>query len=308
MPGLDRRSGLPNDLGLTRIRVLHHLLVASEGPCLSLLWSERRRVALEQFEFFGGRRVGDGHVGHGQAAPAGRLRDTAGRGLVIVGGSPGRRSFAGRCRGRFDRFARLIGSGRRLGARGEGKGQQGPERERRAMCLHDPKASTRWGTGGTDMTSRVIDEVRRGGQATFVPKKLSKPNAPTGFLRRALLLNAAFSSLCALTLALFGHHLAPRMGLQGAWPLWVVAAGLAPFAYGVFRNARGARVDLGEARLTSLADLGWVLGSAALLLVWGDVFTPLGKALVVTVAAVVGLCATLQTVGVARAAGGGSPA
>jgi len=118
-------------------------------------------------------------------------------------------------------------------------------------------------------------------------------------LRRALFANAAFSTLCGLTLLLAGGALGPTLGLPGL-VLQGVGSALLPFAFGLWWIARRPTVRRGEAWVAVALDLAWVAGSAALVL--GDLW-PLRTAgvwAVAGVADVVLLFAALQGFGLVR--------
>lgn len=118
-------------------------------------------------------------------------------------------------------------------------------------------------------------------------------------LRRALLANATFSTLCGTTLLLGAGALAPLLGVP-ALALRLVGATLLPFAWGLWQNARRPDLRRGEAWLAVGLDLGWVAGSAALLL--GELWPlePAGRWAVIAVGDVVLLCALLQAAGLLR--------
>ena len=120
-------------------------------------------------------------------------------------------------------------------------------------------------------------------------------------LRRALLANAAFSTLTGVTLLLVAGPLAPLLGI-GALALRITGATLLPFAFGLFQNARRPDLRRGEAWLAVGLDLAWVAGSAALLL--GELWPlePAGRWAVLGVGDVVLLCAILQAAGLLREA------
>ena len=119
------------------------------------------------------------------------------------------------------------------------------------------------------------------------------------FLRRALLGNAAFSTLCGVSLLIAAGPLDPLLGVP-ALALRVVGLVLLPFAYGLWRNARQETVSRPEAWVAVALDAGWVLGSIALIA--GELWAleAAGTWAVIGVAEIVGLCAVLQTVGLLR--------
>ena len=121
------------------------------------------------------------------------------------------------------------------------------------------------------------------------------------FLRRALLGNAAFSTLCGLVLLLGAGPLEPHLGVPSV-ALRVVGVVLLPFAFGLWRNARQPEVSRSEAWTAVVLDAVWVLGSIAILV--GKLW-PLESAgfwAVIAIAEVVGLCAVLQAIGLRRSA------
>lgn len=71
---------------------------------------------------------------------------------------------------------------------------------------------------------------------------------------------------------------------------------------GLVRNARRPRVDAREAWVAVALDIGWVLGSAWLLMAARVAWTPLGRVLVWGVACAVGAFAALQAAGLTRVA------
>ena len=120
-------------------------------------------------------------------------------------------------------------------------------------------------------------------------------------LRRALLGNALFSTVCGLILLLGASPLDPWLGIP-AWVLRAVGLGLLPFALGLFLNARREVVRRSEAWVAVALDLAWVAGSAWLVL--GELW-PLrepGTWAVIGVAAVVLECAVFQALGLVRSA------
>lgn len=98
-------------------------------------------------------------------------------------------------------------------------------------------------------------------------------------LRRALLGNAAFSTLTGVTLLAAAGPLEPTLGVP-AVALRIVGLALLPFALGLARIALRETVDRSEAWLAVALDLAWVAGSA--LLVLGELW-PLSAAGVWTV-------------------------
>ena len=117
-------------------------------------------------------------------------------------------------------------------------------------------------------------------------------------LRCALSANAAFSLLSGLVLALVPHVFASMIGVEPVW-LRAVGVGLVPFGAWVGWQASRAQLDSVQALVTVVLDALWVLGSVVLVGVFGAQFPVVGVALVLGVAAAVGLFAVLQWVGLA---------
>ena len=118
-------------------------------------------------------------------------------------------------------------------------------------------------------------------------------------LRVALLGNAAFSTLCAAVLTTSADRLSPHLSAPSSW-LYALAAGLALFAVSLVWQATRTELSAFDALLTSLADLGWVLGSAILLLWMPDTFTSTGVMLIEGVGAFVLASAVAQLLGLRR--------
>jgi hypothetical protein len=95
-----------------------------------------------------------------------------------------------------------------------------------------------------------------------------------------------------------GAGLARLLGLPNALALQVIGPGLLLFAATLAVIARAPRVPPRLALAASLADFGWVGGTAILLLVWPDLLSPAGTAVAVGVALVVAAFGTLQLRGV----------
>lgn len=121
-------------------------------------------------------------------------------------------------------------------------------------------------------------------------------------LRQGLLANAIFSSLCGLSMVLAAPTLAAWAGLPGPLPLWILGPGLLLFAADLLHQASRPQISRSRALTTTLADLGWVVGSAALLLGWPELLNGAGRIAVIVVAVVVADCALWQGLGLRRLA------
>lgn len=109
----------------------------------------------------------------------------------------------------------------------------------------------------------------------------------TLLLRIALSANAIFSLASALILLLQPERVFDWLGVGSTLLFRVLGAGLSLFAGGLLYQATRPRLNTWHAVLTSAADLGWVLASGVVLLVFGAVLSPAGAGLIVAVAGLV---------------------
>lgn len=146
------------------------------------------------------------------------------------------------------------------------------------------------------MTSEVIDVVGA------VSKLLYMDVTPIDerFVRRALGANATFSLLSGISLALFGGSLAPVLGVELSWVLRIIGGGLLLFALGVAFVARRAPLLRSGVAAITLMDLGWVLGTLGLALLWPAALNTTGWIAAVLVAFAVALFGATQHLGIRR--------
>ena len=117
---------------------------------------------------------------------------------------------------------------------------------------------------------------------------------------RILQLNATATAATALAMLATRQVLYPFFGLATPLLLDVVAIGFLSYAAVLALAARRARVERNTLLAFTAADALWVAASAvALVLFWGDL-TVIGRALVIAVAVVVELFATLQFLAAGR--------
>jgi hypothetical protein len=119
-------------------------------------------------------------------------------------------------------------------------------------------------------------------------------------LRRVLMVNAAFTTLCALALLLFSSSVVTFMGVVTPLHLLVLGGVLLFYAVDLGRTAFGQQIPSGRIYYFIAMDVLWVAGSACLL--WGIElgFTEAGRWAILLVADVIGLFALLQGIGVRR--------
>jgi hypothetical protein len=117
-------------------------------------------------------------------------------------------------------------------------------------------------------------------------------------LPATLVTNGISTALCGLALLVARGPLAPLLGVPEPGVLAAVGAGLLLYAAGLFWTAAQKPIWPAAAWTAIVMDVGWVIGSAALLEI--GLLTPIGSGLVSLVAAVVLVFAALQYRGVRR--------
>lgn len=120
-------------------------------------------------------------------------------------------------------------------------------------------------------------------------------------LRLALRGNALFSAVSGLVLAAGSYAIAPRLGVEPSWIVLAVGIGLLPFAFDLFVNSARLRIDHGRVKTAIAADIAWVAGSVAVVVIDPTGLTTAGYVTIVVVAAVVADFALLQWIGFRRA-------
>ena len=106
-------------------------------------------------------------------------------------------------------------------------------------------------------------------------------------LFRTLTANGLFSTVSGLVMLVFSSPVAAYLGLPDArWLFWLGIV-LIGFGGAVLFHGYRKRVRRAEAIAISALDLGWVLGSALILLLAPGLFTTAGIVAVLVVAAIV---------------------
>jgi len=117
-------------------------------------------------------------------------------------------------------------------------------------------------------------------------------------LRMALMGNALFSTISALTLILAGQWVVRLLGLPEAVNLLTMGISLLVFAVTLVVFARKKPIKVSDAWIAVVLDLAWVIGSYPLPFVVP--FSTTGKWIVGIVAEVVLLFALMQWLGIRR--------
>ena len=120
-------------------------------------------------------------------------------------------------------------------------------------------------------------------------------------LRAALLANAMFSVVTGATLLAAPGLVGRWLGQPAPAVYMVIGGGLLAFAAHVAWTATRPQLSTVQALVISVADLGWVAGTAGLLAGWSASFSSLGLALIVAVAVAVFGFAWAQLSGVRAA-------
>ncbi len=121
-------------------------------------------------------------------------------------------------------------------------------------------------------------------------------------LRKTLLINTELSAATGTAGLAFGGPVADMLGVDQVWLIRLLGAGLLAFAAAVFLVARSSRPTLARWSLEiSLADIGWVLGTVAVIaLGW---LSTTGAIVMAIVGAAVGVLGTLQLTSRAKMVG-----
>lgn len=139
-----------------------------------------------------------------------------------------------------------------------------------------------------------------------------KANLPTdgyiimkrGLAHISLALNSAFSALTGIiSLALAGPLAGALFSTPERWAVWSLRGlgiGLLLFSLRLFFLSRNTRLSRSDVMRVVIADILWVILSAALLLGFSQLFTDLGVLTVTLIAAIVALFALGQYVGATR--------
>jgi hypothetical protein len=120
----------------------------------------------------------------------------------------------------------------------------------------------------------------------------------TTFLRRSLQLDGIASGLCGALLLLAAGPISTLIGLPGPAIARMVGVGLLVYAAALLWNAARAAVSRGEALLAVVLNIGWIVGSA--IVVVDGPLTVVGNLAVAAVAGAVALFTLLEVVGLRR--------
>jgi hypothetical protein len=112
--------------------------------------------------------------------------------------------------------------------------------------------------------------------------------------RRTMLANASFSAVCAVLMLAVRDGLYPLFALESPALLTVIAGGLLFYAGALVVAARREPPDRRALMTAAALDAGWVLGSALVLIVAWAHLAPGARALIIAVALIVEIFATLQ--------------
>ena len=118
-------------------------------------------------------------------------------------------------------------------------------------------------------------------------------------LKRALLANAAFSTISGLLIVVFDQRIAALIGgvEHQLWPIGAMLLG-----FGAYLAWLATRRTVNSASVISVivSDFAWVAGTVILLVGWHSVISVAGLWLLAVIGAVVFLLAELQWIGLRR--------
>ena len=113
-------------------------------------------------------------------------------------------------------------------------------------------------------------------------------------LRKAIRINAIFTTICVAFLMFGARWLAPHLGLHGVGWLYALATGLALFVIQLVGILRSDRIRQWEIRTIIGADIAWVLGSLFLVVNYFEQLSTVGLLLIDLVAVAVLAFAVMQ--------------
>ena len=119
------------------------------------------------------------------------------------------------------------------------------------------------------------------------------------FLRRSLQLDGIASGLTGVLLIVAAGPIAPLFGIRTTGVMRLVGALLVVFAAALLWNASRPRISRAEVITAVVLNIGWVVGSAVLIV--DGPLTVIGNLTVAAVAAAVLLFAVLEIIGLRRA-------
>jgi len=122
----------------------------------------------------------------------------------------------------------------------------------------------------------------------------------TSLLKKALLANAAFSSISGLSFILFTQAISQFLGWSNSWILATIGAGLVAFALMIYTVAQAKSINHAQVMSIIAADLSWVLLSIVVIFTPFVALTLEGKWAVAIVADIVAIFAFAQYWGLRR--------
>lgn len=113
-------------------------------------------------------------------------------------------------------------------------------------------------------------------------------------LKHWFLINAAFSTACAVDMLLFAPKISHWLGLLNHWIIPALALGLLLFAGLLFWLSRLPAIPKPVALSIVLADCAWVIASAMFVILNPTHASTIGLGLVIAIACIVGSLAAFQ--------------
>ena len=125
-------------------------------------------------------------------------------------------------------------------------------------------------------------------------------NTNIKILKIALRTNAIFSFLCAVLILFFTSQIADLLGKVPIYMLISLAIALIGFVVMILYVSEKQKLSVKQAKIITIMDFSWVIGSIILVLLGSQWFSITGIIVILVVAAIVGMLALFQYLGIKR--------
>jgi hypothetical protein len=125
-------------------------------------------------------------------------------------------------------------------------------------------------------------------------------NTNIKILKIALRTNAVFSFLCAVLILFFTSQIADLLGKVPIYMLISLAIALIGFVVMILYVSEKQKLSVKQAKIITIMDFSWVIGSIILVSLGSQWFSITGIIVILVVAAIVGMLALFQYLGIKR--------
>jgi len=125
-------------------------------------------------------------------------------------------------------------------------------------------------------------------------------NTNIKILKIALRTNAIFSFLCAVLILFFTSQIADLLGKVPIYMLISLAIALIGFVVMILYVSEKQKLSVKQAKIITIMDFSWVIGSIILVSLGSQWFSITGIIVILVVAAIVGMLALFQYLGIKR--------